>query len=118
MQSHRQSQMPITTHRGTEAPRSSSTAPILILGASVPRWVVFIGNESMKRALLLLVGIVPLVLAIDGAVPLHAQDAAAQADFFEAKVQPVFTANCIGCHGDAAMGGLRMTSREGLLKGG
>ena len=37
---------------------------------------------------------------------------------FETSVRPVLAANCYDCHGDERMGGLRLDSREGLLKGG
>ena len=40
------------------------------------------------------------------------------ADFFEASVRPVLAANCYDCHADGQMGGLRLDSREALLKGG
>src|SRR3954451_7423014 len=40
------------------------------------------------------------------------------ADFFEAKVRPVLATNCYDCHTDQRMGGLRVDSREALLKGG
>ena len=44
---------------------------------------------------------------------------AAQAgEFFEARVRPILAANCYDCHADEAKGGLRMDSREALLKGG
>jgi hypothetical protein len=39
-------------------------------------------------------------------------------DFFENKVRPVLANNCYACHTNSAMGGLRVDSREGLLKGG
>ena len=39
-------------------------------------------------------------------------------EFFLSKVMPVFSANCLGCHGDPAQAGLRLDSRESLLKGG
>ena len=39
-------------------------------------------------------------------------------DFFEAKVRPVLAANCYDCHAEEQMGGLRLDSREALLKGG
>jgi hypothetical protein len=46
----------------------------------------------------------------------------AQADgieFFESKVRPVFAAHCLSCHGPKAKkGGLRLDSREALLRGG
>jgi hypothetical protein len=40
------------------------------------------------------------------------------AERFESKVRPVLANNCQSCHGDAKQGGLSMTSREGLLRGG
>jgi mono/diheme cytochrome c family protein len=39
-------------------------------------------------------------------------------DFFETKVRPIFANVCSNCHGDAATSGLRVDSRESLLKGG
>ena len=42
-----------------------------------------------------------------------------QATFFENKVRPLLSASCYSCHGkDAQLGGLRVDSREALLKGG
>ena len=46
------------------------------------------------------------------------QAAARTAEFFEAKVRPVLAANCYDCHAEASMGGLRLDSREAMLKGG
>src|SRR5262245_45081878 len=41
------------------------------------------------------------------------------ARFFEAEVLPVLRAHCLTCHGgDKARGGLHLTSREAILKGG
>jgi mono/diheme cytochrome c family protein len=45
-------------------------------------------------------------------------DAAATPDFFETKVRPVLANNCYACHASSAMGGLRLDSREAMLKGG
>jgi mono/diheme cytochrome c family protein len=39
-------------------------------------------------------------------------------EFFETKVRPIFANICSNCHGDAATSGLRVDSRESLLKGG
>jgi mono/diheme cytochrome c family protein len=39
-------------------------------------------------------------------------------EFFETKVRPIFANVCSNCHGDAATSGLRVDSRESLLKGG
>lgn len=41
------------------------------------------------------------------------------AAFFESKIRPVLAESCISCHGkDAQLGGLRVDSREFLIKGG
>ncbi|WP_165226674.1 PSD1 and planctomycete cytochrome C domain-containing protein [Aquisphaera insulae] len=43
------------------------------------------------------------------------------ADFFEAKVRPVLVEHCYACHSSqakAVKGGLRLDSRDGMLKGG
>ena len=34
------------------------------------------------------------------------------------KIRPLLAANCFACHGESAMAGLRVDSREGLLRGG
>src|SRR2546425_4024232 len=39
-------------------------------------------------------------------------------EFFEMRVRPVLARTCLRCHAAARMGGLDMTSRGGLLKGG
>ena len=39
-------------------------------------------------------------------------------DLFENKVRPVLAENCYVCHTNVESGGLRLDSREGLLKGG
>ena len=36
---------------------------------------------------------------------------------FETRVRPLLAANCYACHAEAAMGGLRVDSREALMKG-
>src|SRR5262245_6754326 len=42
----------------------------------------------------------------------------AKIEFFESKVRPVLANSCYDCHTDSANGGLRVDSREALLKGG
>lgn len=39
-------------------------------------------------------------------------------EFFEMKVRPVLAKNCFGCHTQTKLGGLEMSSRETLVKGG
>ncbi len=41
-----------------------------------------------------------------------------QEQFFESKIRPLLSRNCFGCHTQSASGGLRLDSREALLKGG
>jgi mono/diheme cytochrome c family protein len=66
----------------------------------------------MKRVSLLL----PFV-----SVALFAQSPSAteeQKEYFENKVRPILAQNCFACHTNSQMGGLRLDSRAGLLKGG
>ena len=44
--------------------------------------------------------------------------AAEPGEFFETKVRPVLAKNCYSCHREAALGGLRLDSREAVLTGG
>lgn len=39
-------------------------------------------------------------------------------DFFESKIRPLLAVNCHACHTGGALGGLRLDSRDGVLKGG
>src|SRR5262245_31798660 len=43
---------------------------------------------------------------------------AASPDFFESRVRPVLAADCYDSHSDERMGGLRLDSRDAVLKGG
>ncbi len=57
-------------------------------------------------------GIAVLVLA---AWPVWSQS---KEDFFEAKVRPILATECFACHTDSQLGGLRLDSREAMLRGG
>ena len=49
----------------------------------------------------------------------HSARADERGDLFESKIRPVLVGTCFRCHGDAkTSGGLRIDSRESLLKGG
>ncbi len=51
--------------------------------------------------------------------PVCAQASADRETFFELKVRPVLAGRCFKCHGgDKVSSGLRVDSREALLKGG
>ncbi len=41
-----------------------------------------------------------------------------ESEFFESKIRPILAGRCYGCHSENATAGLRLDSREGLLKGG
>ena len=66
----------------------------------------------MKRFLL---GIPCLSLTLLAQAPAPTQE---QKDFFENRIRPVLAQNCFACHTNSQMGGLRLDSRDGLLKGG
>src|SRR5581483_10329352 len=55
-----------------------------------------------------------LVLLTAGLCPAAEEDGA----FFESKVRPVLAAQCYSCHTSSALGGLRVDSKQALLKGG
>jgi mono/diheme cytochrome c family protein len=55
------------------------------------------------------------VVSVTAASPLTTAE---QEAFFESKVRPVLINNCYSCHASAAHGGLRLDSREALLRGG
>ena len=40
------------------------------------------------------------------------------ADFFESKIRPLLATNCYACHTGNGLGGLRLDSREAVMKGG
>ena len=64
-------------------------------------------------------GLLATSLAIQ--IALEAQTstpATASAEFFEARVRPILAANCYDCHAEERFGGLRLDSREAMLKGG
>ena len=77
---------------------------------------------SVTRAAILTVATPLLVQIAVEAVQTPTTPAPAQttasAEYFEAKVRPVLATNCYDCHTDQEYGGLRLDSRESMLKGG
>jgi mono/diheme cytochrome c family protein len=55
------------------------------------------------------------LLAIAFVLPALAAD---RAEFFETRIRPLLAEKCHGCHSASRMGGLDLTSRDALLKGG
>jgi hypothetical protein len=39
-------------------------------------------------------------------------------DFFETRVRPILASECFSCHTNSQLGGLRLDSREAMLRGG
>jgi hypothetical protein len=79
-------------------------------------------RTALRFSIVLLLGAIA-VRQIGAQAPDAAQEKPAMADaksteFFEARVRPILAANCYECHADQASGGLRVDSREALLKGG
>ena len=60
----------------------------------------------------------PSVVKVSATAAPHPQGIMSDADFFENKVRPILANNCYKCHGDVTSGGLKLDSREALLKGG
>src|SRR3982751_3374453 len=62
----------------------------------------------------------PLILSVAGEARQAPAPTAAPpaAHVFEVTIRPILAANCYDCHTDQRMGGLRVDSREALLKGG
>jgi mono/diheme cytochrome c family protein len=54
----------------------------------------------------------------DGVYWPEVEVSAAANKFFEDKIRPVIAFQCFNCHTTSQMGGLRLDSREGMLKGG
>ena len=80
-----------------------------------------IRRTNVVRAGVMTLAALPLALQIAAEARQAASPAASRpesAEYFEANVRPVLAANCYDCHADEKMGGLRLDSREGLLKGG
>jgi hypothetical protein len=80
-----------------------------------------IRRTTLARAGAVLLAALPLgfqIAAEARQTAASAQSAAGTPEYFETSVRPVLAANCYDCHTDEQMGGLRLDSREGLLKGG
>jgi len=58
-----------------------------------------------------------LLVAVFSALPLTGQTADS-GEIFESKVRPILASHCYACHTGAQSGGLRLDSRESVMKGG
>src|SRR5262245_57476679 len=69
-------------------------------------------NVTLSRGSLLPLALMLLTFS------LRAASVADQREFFEMRIRPVLAKNCFACHTSSRMGGLDMSGREALLKGG
>src|SRR5262245_31369776 len=56
-----------------------------------------------------------LALLVVSAWPVWSQN---KDDFFETRVRPILATECFSCHTNSQLGGLRLDSREAMLRGG
>src|SRR5215467_11105471 len=78
-----------------------------------------IRRTNVLRTGTLILAALPLVFQIAAEARQRAAATAPQSpEYFESSVRPVLVENCYDCHGEQRMGGLRLDSREGMLKGG
>jgi mono/diheme cytochrome c family protein len=75
-------------------------------------------RPTWRRVAWTLVAASPLVAQMAGEAQQPNPAPAASSEFFEAKVRPVLAANCYDCHTEDSLGGLRLDSRDAILKGG
>jgi mono/diheme cytochrome c family protein len=79
-------------------------------------------NAWMRAAFRSAVWVVPVSVLLSVSIVNATQPAAAPpaqaTEHFETKIRPLLAANCYACHGESAMAGLRVDSREALLRGG
>ena len=72
----------------------------------------------IKSSMRSLAGSLVLLAAAASALVAQPAPGAADSDFFETKIRPLFADKCYACHTGARMGGLQLDSREHFLKGG
>ena len=80
-----------------------------------------IRRTNVLRTGFLMLAAVPLAfqIATEARQGTAAQGPAPQSpEYFESSVRPVLVENCYDCHGEQRMGGLRLDSRDAMLKGG
>ena len=79
-------------------------------------------NREWARRNAIGLALILFALALVSRLPLSASQTPvatpAQIDFFESKIRPLLVESCFDCHTDDEKGGLRLDSREAMLKGG
>jgi len=54
--------------------------------------------------------------AADNLPVLAAEPTPEQLEFFEQKIRPILANNCYACHTDSALGGLRLDTRDAMIR--
>ena len=84
---------------------------ILAIRMNSVAWSIGASKSVLLMTLLLLATDVRRLVADDAST--------SDAEFFEKQIRPLLVQHCVGCHGEKKQeGGLRLTSRDMLLKGG
>src|SRR2546423_1105909 len=80
---------------------------------------IITGVKSVAAIFLLCMPLV-VVAAGERALPASQQSPGGPeaTQFFEARIRPILAANCYDCHTEEQLGGLRLDSRDAMLKGG
>ncbi|HEY2843897.1 MAG TPA: DUF1549 domain-containing protein, partial [Bryobacteraceae bacterium] len=92
--------------------------------AAIEAWIRNASSATMSSATAALVVDAPVKVAAPAPPPsepettIDAQISPEQEKFFETEIRPVLTKNCYACHTNLASGGLRLDSRDAMLKGG
>jgi mono/diheme cytochrome c family protein len=87
-------------------------------GVDAPSDSIAKTDAPSAAALLAVPSAQPSVVKTSATSAPHPQGAMSDTDFFENNIRPILANNCYSCHGDATSGGLKLDSREALLKGG
>jgi mono/diheme cytochrome c family protein len=104
----------VTKPAGKSQPATSTS-----LSASLWRLLKDKGSE-MKLPVAILTVLLLEALGVSNPACAQSTDAPPDQAFFERDVLPILKANCFACHGaeNKLQGGLRLTSRDEILKGG
>jgi len=85
------------------------------VGANVP---VNVRAPYRCLTIMRLLGSALLLAELLAPVAFAQSNPAASPEFFETKIRPVLAANCYSCHTNSSLGGLRLDSREAMMRGG
>src|SRR5688572_2237941 len=89
----------------------------MVTGGSLTRFALVTALAATLAIQMALEAAAPQTPRASGQTPAAVQTSAA-AEFFESRIRPILAANCFDCHAETEYGGLRLDSREAMLKGG